>query len=392
MNFYKLKDFDFNNKKIIVRVDFNVPLKNRKVIDDTKIRAALPTIEFLIKKKCKIILMSHLGRPKGKVIDELRLDPVAKKLSNILGKEVKKLDSCTGKEVEEAVAAMKDGDLIMLENIQFDHGEKENSKEYAEKLAKYADIYVNDGFGQCHRNYASFVAITEYLPSCAGLLVEKELNTMLPIINNPKKPYTAVVGGAKADKIETINSLLKKADKILIAGVLANTFLKAKGYNIGSSLFDEETIGLAKELADNEKIMLPVDFIIADKLDENSDDKIVKAEDIPDNRMALDIGNETVEKYNGIIKDAKTVVFFGTIGAFEIDKFSKGTEQILSAMASSEADTILGGGDSAAAADKFGLSDKMTHVSTGGGASLALFSGKELPAVKALEENYKKFK
>jgi len=397
MGFFTLKDFDFNGKKVVVRTAFDMPLdKKGNITDDSRIRKVIPTLKYLLKRNAKVIVISHNGRPKGKFVKRLSMDKIGERLSKLLNKKVIKLNDCIGKDIKNRIKKAGNKEVILLENLRFHKEEKDKDTKardkFGKELASYADYYVNEAFANSHREHASMTSIPRFIPSCAGLLLENELNVMGKVIKAPKKPYIAVIGGAKADKIGVINNLLSKVNKILIGGVLANTFLKAQGYNIGKSLFDKESIALAKKLIKNKKIVLPLDVVTGNKFDKSSNTKKVKIDNIPNDWIALDIGSKTTTYYNSILKNTRTVVFFGTMGAFEINKFSKGTKNILKAMASSKADTIIGGGDSAAAADKFRLSRKMTHVSTGGGASLALFSGKELPAIKALEENYKKFR
>lgn len=394
MKFLTLKDMDLEGKKVLVRVDYNVPMKNGMVEDDTRLRASIPTINFLLEKSCKIILMSHLGRPKDllkeksfeEVKKELTLKPVAEDLSEILGMDVIFAeDSITPDSV---TTDLPEGDIILLENVQFHKGEGKNDENFARQLASLADIYVNDGFGQSHRNYASFCAITKFIPSCAGLLVEKEFTNLMKLIS-PEAPFIAIVAGAKADKIGTLKFLARKADKILIAGVLANTFLRAKGIEIGSSKFDQETFDAAKDIIKEagKKLMLPEDFIIAERFDSNADSKPAKA--IPKGWMALDIGPETIRHYKSELKDAKTILWAGPLGVFEMEKFSRGTKEIGEFIASLDAVKIVGGGDSAAAVHSFNLADKMTHVSTGGGASLEFIEKEgKLPAFLALQDHY----
>ncbi|MDP7140912.1 MAG: phosphoglycerate kinase [Candidatus Woesearchaeota archaeon] len=397
MKFFKLSDFDYTNKRVIVRVDFNVPFDEKgNITDDLKIKKTLPTLEYLLKKNAKIIVISHNGRPEGKYVKQLSMEKVGKRLSKLLNQKVTTLDDCIGSSVSKSIEEMSSGDIILLENLRFHKEEKSKDKsqrnQFGKELASYADYYVNEAFANSHRKHASMTSIPLYIQSCAGLLLEQELEVMGKVIQSPKKPYIAIIGGKKADKIDVITNLLGKVNKILIGGVLANTFLKANGYNVGKSLYDKETIRLAKELLKERKIILPSDVAVGDEYKSNAHKKNVTIDHIPNGWMALDIGKETADNYSQLLKDAKTIVFFGTMGAFELTKFSYGTKHILKAMASSKADTILGGGDSAASADKFKLETKMTHVSTGGGASLALFSGKELSSIKALEENYKKYR
>tara|TARA_Y100000310_G_scaffold343124_1_gene449323 strand:+ start:14004 stop:15251 length:1248 start_codon:yes stop_codon:yes gene_type:complete len=397
MKFFKLSDFDYTNKRVIVRTGFDIPFDdNGNITDDSRIRKIMPSLKYLLKKNAKIIIISHNGRPKGKYIAKLSMEKVGKRLSKLLKQKVTTLDDCIGNSVRQSIEEMSSGNIILLENLRFHKEEKSKDKaqrdQFGKELASYADYYVNEAFANAHRKHASMTSIPQYIPSCAGLLLEQELKTMGKVIHSPKKPYIAIIGGKKADKIEVINNLLGKVNKILLGGVLANTFLKAKGYNIGKSLYDKETVNFAKKLLKERKIILPSDVAVGDKYKNNAHKKNVSIDDIPNGWTALDIGKKTANTYCKLLKGAKTIVFFGTMGAFELTKFSYGTKQLLKAMASSSADTILGGGDSAASADKFRLENKMTHVSTGGGASLALFSGKELSSVKALEDNYKKYR
>ena len=392
---------DLEGKKVLVRVDYNVPIKNGMVEDDTRLKATVPTINFLLEKNCKIILMSHLGRPakllkKGKnfeeVKKELTLKPVAEDLNDILGVDVVFAEDSIG--LDSVNAEIPEGDVVLLENVQFNRGEKKNEEEYAKKLASLADIYVNDGFGQNHREYASFCAITRFLPSCAGLLVEKEVNQLSKLLK-PEKPFVAIVAGAKADKIEALKVLSKKADKILVGGVLANTFLKAKDVDIGASKFDGETFNIAKELIGlaGKKLLLPVDNIVADKFDNSANTGVVTVDKTPKEWMALDIGPETIKNYKNELKDAKTIFWAGPLGAFEVERFSKGTKEIGEFLGTLQATVIAGGGDTAAAINTFQLSNKITHVSTGGGASLEFIEKEgKLPGLVALEDAYVKSK
>ena len=394
IKFLTLKDMDLENKKVLVRVDYNVSIKNGMVEDDTRLKASIPTINKLLEKHCKIILMSHLGRPSellkkgksfGEVKKELTLMPVAEDLADILGMEVILAEDSIG--LDSVSTHLPEGDIILLENIQFNRGETKNDDKFAKQLASLADIYVNDGFGQSHREYASFCAITKHLPSCAGLLVEKEAKELSKILN-PQRPFVAIVAGAKSDKIGALRLLAKKADKILIGGVLANTFLKAKGCDIGASKFDEGTFAVADEIMNvaGEKIKLPSDSVIADSFDNDAKTKIARTGEIPDGWMALDIGPETVISYKNELKDAKTILWAGPLGVFEMEKFSAGTKEIGHFIGSLNAVKIVGGGDSAAAVNSFNLVEKMTHVSTGGGASLEFIEKEgKLPALIALD-------
>ena len=395
IKFLTLKDMELEGKKVLVRVDFNVPIKNGMVADDTRLKAAIPTINFLLEKNCKIILMSHLGRPRdllkeGKSFEEIRkeltLRPVADDLSEILGMDVAFLEDCINVEIP------KNSDIVLLENLRFYEEEEKNNEEFAKKLSLNVDIYVNDAFGASHRAHASVSAITKFLPSCAGFLVEKEINGLSKLLN-PERPFVAIVAGAKADKIGALKVLAKKADKILVGGVLANTLLKAKGAGIGSSKFDEETFAVAKELIEmiGEKLIFPVDFVAADKFNNDSNTKIVKYNELQEGWMSMDIGPETIEKFKEELKSAKTVLWAGPLGVFEMEKFSRGTKEIGEFLGNLNATTIAGGGDTAAAINSFELADKITYVSTGGGASLEFIEKEgKLPALVALEKAYTK--
>jgi 3-phosphoglycerate kinase len=392
MKYFTLRDFKFANKEVLVRVDFNVPLDSRgNVADDKKIRAALPTIKYLLKKKAMVILMSHLGRPKGKVDEKLGMGKIAKRLEKLLKKKVYKLDDCIGHEVEDLIDEMVPGEVALLENLRFYSEEKKNEANFAESLANLAQVYVNDAFGTCHRSHASVDAITGYIPACAGLLVEKELKAMGKILSKPKKPFTAVLGGAKVSgKIEVIKSLLKKVDHLLIGGAMMFTFLKAKGYNVGKSIVEDGKLKLAKKLLKSKKIVLPVDCIVGNKPSKDAKAKAVSIDKIKG--AGLDIGPKTVKLFSGIIKKSKTVAWNGPVGKFEWKKFSKGTAGIAKAIAGSKAASVVGGGDSAAAVENLKLGKKITHVSTGGGASLEFIAGKKLPGLAALGKNRKRFR
>ena len=392
MKYATLKDFDFSNREVLIRVDFNVPLnKKGQILDDHKIKSALPTIEYLIKKNAMVILMSHLGRPKGKVDNKLRMDVVAERLEKLLKKRIFKLDDCIGAPVEDFIDTLFPGEVVLLENLRFYDAEKKNGKFFAQGLASPCQIYVNDAFGTSHRSHASVDAITNYLPGCAGFLVEAEIEKMGPVLKNPKKPFVAIMGGVKvSDKIEVIKNLLKKVDKLLIGGAMMFTFLKAQGIDVDKSLVEEDKIQVAKELLKNKKIVLPIDCVVGNKFKTGAIAKEVDIHDIEG--FGLDIGSKTIKLYNYILKSAKTIVWNGPMGKFEWPGFAKGTDEIARTMAKSKAVTIIGGGDSAEAVADLKLEKKMTHVSTGGGAALEFFSGKKLPALVALEKNYKKFK
>ncbi len=388
-----LKDYDFKGKRVLVRVDFNVPLEDGEVTDNNRIEAALPTIKYLMNEDAKVILMSHLGRPKGEVKEEFKMDPVGKELANLLNKEVVKVDDCIGDEVKKAVGNMENGDVLLLENTRFYPGEKANDPEFAKKLAENADIFVLDAFGAAHRAHASTVGVTEYLPSAAGFLLMRELNALGDVMDNPASPFVAIMGGAKiSGKISVIENLLDKVDYILTGGGIANTFLKAQGYEVGESLVEDDKLEIARELIKKAKeknviLLIPKDVIIADKFAKDANSKEVDVGEIPEDWQILDSGgSKTLEEYTKIIKKAKTAIWNGPIGVFEFEKFAKGTTAIAKALAETDAKTVIGGGESAAAVKQAGLIDEMTHVSTGGGASLRFFEGKPLPAVEAIDD------
>ena len=389
-----IRDIDLQNKTVFCRVDFNVPLENGAITDDTRIRAAVPTIQYMLDQGAKVILASHLGRPKGTVNEALRLNPVAERLSDYLKIPVAKTDKVIGPEVSEAVKALKPGEVLLLENVRFHPGEEKNDPELAKAFAELADVYVNDAFGAAHRAHASTEGIAHYLkPAVAGLLMEKELRILGEALENPKRPFTAIIGGAKVkDKIGVIENLLNKVDHLIVGGGLAYTFIKAKGYEIGKSLLDEERIDLARSFMEKAKekgvaFHMPVDVVVADDFSETANKKVVPIDQIPADWEALDIGPETVAQYADVIKQSKLVVWNGPMGVFELDAFAEGTKGVALALAQAK-DTIsiIGGGDSAAAVEKFHLADKMTHISTGGGASLELMEGKTLPGVAILTE------
>ena len=389
-----LKDFNFKNKKIILRADFNVPLDGKgNILNDKKIKATIPTIKYLLKNKAIIIIITHLGRPKGKIIKKLRTNKIAKRLSSLLRKRVFYLNKCIGKDVENFINKLSHGNIVVLENLRFYKEEKENNVKFAKLLSKLADIYVNDAFAVSHRKHASISAIIKFLPSYAGLLLEKEIKILNKIMKTRKKPFIAVLGGVKiSDKIDLINSLLKKADKILIGGAMMFTFLKAKKLGIGKSIVENDKVSLAKRLLKNKKIILPVDVVVSNKFDENSKSKIVNTDKIPSNSFGLDIGKNTIKNYKKIIKKAKTIIWNGPLGKFEFKRFSKGTNEIAKAIAKAKIISVVGGGETSAVIEKLKLEGRVTHLSTGGGAFLEFIEGKKLPGIVALEENYKKFR
>jgi phosphoglycerate kinase len=384
-----IRDIDPKNKKVLVRVDFNVPIKDGIVGDDTRIRAAIPTINYLLEKGAKIILCSHLGRPKGGPDPKLSLKPVAEHLAKLLGKPVAFANDCIGPLAEAAVKLLKPGEVLLLENTRFHPEEEQNDMGMAKKLASLADLFVNDAFGTAHRAHASTEGVTHFIPGVAGFLLEKEIKYLGQAIAAPKKPFVAIMGGAKiSDKIGVIKNLLKKADTILIGGGMANTFFKAQGYEIADSLVEDDAVKTAKELLKGagNKIMLPVDVVLGDKFEAEAKKKTIPLGQIPAGWRILDIGPETVKAFSKVIAGAGTVVWNGPMGVFEFPKFADGTFGIAKAVAASKAVTIVGGGDSVAAIQQSGLADKITHISTGGGASLEMLEGLELPGVAALQD------
>jgi phosphoglycerate kinase len=388
-----VREIDVKDKKILMRVDFNVPLdKQGQITDDTRIRAALPTIRYLQDHGAKIILVSHLGRPKGKPKDELRLDPVAQRLADLLASEVHKMDDCLGPEVEAAVNRLESGEILLLENIRFYPEEEKNDREFARKLAALADIYVNDAFGTAHRAHASTAGVAEFLPSVGGFLMEKEINVLGGALSNPERPFVAIIGGSKvADKIRVIENLLDKVDTMIIGGGMANTFLKAAGFNMGKSLVDDNKLALANSLLEKARakgvnLVLPEDLVVAAAFKEDAEHKTVPAGEVPTDWLALDIGSQSAAKFAQLVSQAKTVIWNGPMGVFEMEPFSHGTNKIAAALAASKAVSIVGGGDSAAVIEKIGAADKITHISTGGGASLEFLEGRALPGVEILAD------
>lgn len=392
MNKKSVRDIDVTGKKVFVRVDFNVPLENGKITDDKRIRETLPTINFLIEKGAKIILASHLGRPDGKVVEELRHTASAVRLSELLGKPVAKANEAVGDAVKAQIAEMQNGDVLLLENVRFYPGEEKNDPELAKQFAELADIFVNDAFGAAHRAHASTEGIAHYLPAVSGLLMEKELEVLGKALNNPERPFTAIVGGSKVkDKIAVIEKMIEIADNIIIGGGLSYTFFKAQGYEIGQSLLDSSKLDLTLEFIEKAKkagknLYLPVDIVVTDEFSANATTKVVPVDGIPADMEGIDIGPKTREIYADVIKNSKLVVWNGPMGVFEIEPFSHGTRAVAQATADTSAYTVIGGGDSAAAAEKFGLADRMDFISTGGGASLEFMEGKALPGVVALND------
>ncbi|MGF1521076.1 MAG: phosphoglycerate kinase [Leptolyngbyaceae cyanobacterium] len=388
---------DVSGKRVLVRADFNVPLDDQgNITDDTRIRAALPTIQDLTGKGAKVILTSHFGRPKGKVVDSMRLTPVANRLSELLGQTVVKCDDCIGEAVATAVNSLQNGQVALLENVRFYPGEEGNDPEFAKQLAANADLYVNDAFGTAHRAHASTAGVTEFLsPSVGGYLIEKELQYLQAAIENPQKPLAAIIGGSKvSSKIGVIETLLDKVDKLLIGGGMIFTFYKARGLSVGKSLVEEDKLELAKTLEAKAKekgvdLLLPTDVVVADNFAADANAQTVGVEAIPDGWMGLDIGPDSVKVFQDALKQCKSAIWNGPMGVFEFDKFAVGTEAIARTLADLTAQgvtTIIGGGDSVAAVEKVGVADKMSHISTGGGASLELLEGKELPGIAALDD------
>ncbi|WP_426333855.1 phosphoglycerate kinase [Paenibacillus silvae] len=392
MNKKSVRDIELNGKRAFVRVDFNVPLEDGKITDDKRIRATLPTINYLIEKGAKVILASHMGRPKGEVVESMRLTPAAERLSELLGKPVVKADDSVGEAVKAQIAAMNDGDVLLLENVRFHAGEEKNDPELAKQFAELADVFVNDAFGAAHRAHASTEGIAHLLPAVSGLLMEKELEVLGKALSNPERPFTAIIGGSKVkDKIDVIDNLLNIADNVIIGGGLSYTFMKAQGYEVGQSLLDESKLDVALGFIEKAKKLgknfyLPVDIVISDDFSADANTKIVEVGDIPADWEGIDIGPKTREIYADVVKNSKLVVWNGPMGVFEIEPFSHGTRAVAEACATTSAYTVIGGGDSAAAAEKFKLADKMDHISTGGGASLEFMEGKQLPGVVALND------
>lgn len=384
-----IRGVDVHGKRVLVRVDFNVPLMDGAITDDQRIRAALPTIEYLLDNGATVILMSHLGRPKGTVVEALRLTPVAARLADLLDRPVTKLDDCVGEGVEQAVANARPGDVILLENLRFHPEETANDPAFSKQLAGLGDLYVDDAFGAVHRAHASVVGVADYLPAVAGFLLEKELTALGGALEKPVRPFVAILGGAKiSGKIEVIDNLLSKVDRLLIGGGMANTFFKAQGYSVGDSLVEDDALELAKEILakGGAKLLLPVDVVIADAFEADARSRTVAVYQVPDGWRIMDIGPESLERFGEQLKDARTVVWNGPMGVFEFPKFAAGTFALARLVAESGATVIIGGGDSAAAIEQSGLAHEMSHISTGGGASLEFLAGKTLPGVAALDD------
>ena len=393
MNKKTVRDIDVNGKKVIVRVDFNVPLdENKNITDETRIKAALPTIQYLLDNGAAVILCSHLGRPKGEFNMKYSLAPVAKRLEEIFPGKVTFASDVIGESADKAAAEIKAGEIVLLENLRFHAEEEKNNADFAKKLASYAEIYVNDAFGTAHRAHASTAGLADYLPAVAGFLIGKELDIMGKALENPERPFVAILGGKKvSDKIGVINNLLEKVDTLIIGGAMAYTFYKALGYPTGNSLVEEEKVDLAKSLiekakAKNVNLLLPLDTIVADKFGADANTQNVDCDKIPEGWEGLDIGEKTREAFASAIANAKTVIWNGPMGVFEIEKFAGGTKAVAAALAECAGTTIIGGGDSAAAVEQLGYADKMSHISTGGGASLEFLEGLELPGVAALND------
>jgi len=387
MNKKTIRDINLRGKRVLVRVDFNVPLKDGEVGDDTRIQAVLPTLRYLLSQEAIIILMSHLGRPKGKPAPEFSLSPVAAHLEGLLGRPVAFVEECVGPDVRAAVDGLHPGDVLVLENLRFHAEEEKNDAGFARQLAELGEVYVNDAFGTAHRAHASTAGVTQFLPAVAGFLMEKELEFLGRALESPERPYVAILGGAKiSDKIGVIRNLLRQADTLLIGGGMANTFLAALGHNVADSLVEADSVPVAKEIAAvaGGKLLLPVDVVVADRFAADASAKTVSIDAVPAGWRILDIGSKTVRQYKKALAPAKTVVWNGPMGVFEFPRFAKGTVAVARVLAGLQAVTVIGGGDSAAAVAQAGLADKMTHISTGGGASLEFLEGQELPGVAAL--------
>ncbi len=391
-----IKDLNENqlvDKRVLIRVDFNVPINEElEITNDTRIKAALPTIKYLTSHRAKVVLMSHLGRPKGKVVEKLRLNNIAHRLGELLGQKVKKLDNCIGKEIEEEIMKLQPGEIALLENLRFHPEEEKNNPEFTKALAKLADIFVNDAFGTAHRAHASTVGVAKILPSYAGFLMDKEIEVLSNLLENPKRPFVVVLGGAKiSGKIEIVQNLLNIADKILISGGMSYTCLAALGYEVGNSLLEEYDLEVVKKILEKaeekgDKILLPVDLVITKEVSEKIEGKLFEIDNIPKDGIGVDLGEKSLIEFEKVIRKAKTVFWNGPVGVFEIEKYAKGTNRIAKILADMQGKTvtIIGGGDSIAAIENAGLVEKMTHISTGGGASLEFLGGKKLPGIEIL--------
>lgn len=390
MNKKTLRAVDVTGKKVLVRVDFNVPMKDGIINDDTRMTKALPTIKYLQEKKAKTILVTHLGRPKGKIVPEMSVKPLVEHLSKLLGKKVLYAQDCGEEDSRTVTEEMKEGQVVLLENARFYPGEEKNDSKMAEALAHLADIYVNDAFGTAHRAHATTEGVAHYLPAVAGFLMEKEIEALSSALENPQKPFVAILGGAKvSDKISVMKNFLNKVEYLLVGGGMANTFLKAAGHETGKSLIEPEKLDVAKEILEKAKssgveVILPVDLVVADKFAEDAQSQVVDVDNIPTQGMALDLGPATLKVFEEVIDKAKTIVWNGPLGVYEFSKFAKGTNETARIIAQAEAQTIIGGGDVVAAVEKAGVAEKIYHISTGGGASLEFLEGKSLPGIEAL--------
>lgn len=394
VNKKSVRDVEVLGKRVLVRVDFNVPMDDlQRITDDTRIRASLPTIEYLIKEGARVILASHLGRPKGKVNEKYSLAPVAKRLGEMLGQTVTIAGDCIGDLAMEPVSKLQNGQVLLLENVRFHAEEEGNDPKFARELSNLAELFVNDAFGSAHRAHASTEGVTHYIPAVAGLLMQKEVEFMGNALECPEHPFVAIIGGGKvSDKIGVIENLLEKVDVLIIGGGMANTFLKAQGYNVGKSLLEQEKVDLAKQLIEKAqlkgvKLELPIDVVVAKDFKADALHRSVNVDEIQDDEMTMDIGSASAEQFEMLISTARTVIWNGPMGVFEMEAFAKGTEKVAKAVAACQGITIVGGGDSVAAVEKMGVADSMTHISTGGGASLEFLEGKVLPGVEALQDN-----
>lgn len=393
LNKKSVRDVDVKGKRVFCRVDFNTPMEDGRIADDTRIRESIPTIKYLLKQGARLILASHFGRPKGKVVEELRLNAATQRLSELLdGHEVKKVDEVFSEKVKQAAEDLKEGEILLLENVRFVPGEEKNDEELSQQFASLADLFVNDAFGTAHRAHASTSGVGRYIEGFAGLLMEKEIEFMGKALTKPERPFTAIMGGAKVkDKIGVIENLLDKVDHLIVGGGLSNTFIKAAGHSVGSSLLEEEKVDLARSLmekaaAKGVEFLIPVDVVVADSFSNDAEQKVVSIVAIPEGWQALDIGPKTIDLYGKTIRESKTVVWNGPMGVFEMDAFAKGTNEIASFLSEVDGVTIIGGGDSVAAVEKAGLSSKVSHISTGGGASLEFLEGKILPGIDVLAD------
>jgi len=387
-----IRDIPVESRHTLVRVDYNVPVDEGVVKDDTRIRYSLPTLQYLLERGARVILLSHLGRPKGQVKEELRLDPVAERLSSLLGRQVQKLDSVTGEEVKKTAASLEDGEVLLLENLRFHPGEEKNDPDLAGELAGLGDLYVNDAFGTAHRAHASTEGITRFLPAVAGLLMEKEINTLQSCLDNPSRPLTVVLGGAKvSDKIGVIRRFLETADRLLIGGGMANTFLAAQGYSVGASFYEKDSLEEARELLElfargKTEVYLPRDLVVVQEIKANAPNRQVEVDSIPEDWKAVDVGTSTVKEFGRVARESRLLVWNGPLGVFETSPFHQGTEGVARAATEGQAYLLLGGGDTVAAFEQLGLIERVNYASTGGGATLEFWEGRELPGITALED------